>query len=343
VSEAAFPVLGAAFVVLVVLPLSAALTKALLVFLEREQRGGRLGGLGLRYVLLTASSVLPVAWFLSAGIHQAESGRSALACLLAHEEPVWCAEPAVFALLLAGASFIAWRSAFEGAGPVPLSWSPRAEVLSQRLARLIDAAPSLAPLRGRVVVTEERGFTLGTRGLVRPLVFVGTELAAKLTDDMLESALGHEQEHVRSRDPLRYLLLQLALGINPFGRFLLAPHAARWRAAREAHCDREAVLHGASPLPLADAILRAARPTSREAAPLGAEETSVLSLRVRLLVAFSERAPVRCRHEHPSALPLALALVVAALLLPHRTGTAVLDLVHIGAEQALGFALGPRS
>lgn len=336
-SEAAFPVLGAAFVLLIVLPLSALLTKGALVLLEREA-GGALDSLGLRYVLLTASSVLPLAWFLSAGIHQAETGRSALACLLDHEDAARCFEPAFFAALLATGASLAWVRAFRSAGRVAISRSLSAQTLSARLAGIL-AKPSLSSLRRRVVVTEEPGFTLGTRGLLRPRVFVGVAFAIKLTDEMLASALGHEREHVRSHDPLRYLVLQLALGINPFGRFLLAPHAARWRAAREAHCDREAVLHGAAPLPLADAIVRAARPTLKEAAPLGANETSVLSLRIGMLLAFAERSPQRCRHEHPSALPVALALLLVALLLPHRTGTEVLDVLHISAEQALGYVL----
>lgn len=338
-SEAAFPVLGALFVLVVVLPTSALVAKAGLVLLEREQAGGALESLSLRYVVLTASSLLPLAWFLSAGVHQAETGRSALACLLDHEDAARCFEPAFFAALLAGGATLAWLRGMRRAGTVSVSRSRVAQALSARLERIANGRAALVGLRGRVVVTEEPGFTLGTRGLWRPRVFVGAAFAARLSDEMLASALAHEREHVRSRDPLRYLVLQVALGINPFGRFLLTPHAARWRAVREAHCDREAVLHGAAPLPLADAIVRAARPTLREAAPLGASETSVLALRIGMLLAFAERSPRRCRHEHPSSLPVALGLLVVALLLPHQTGTHVLDVLHVGAEQALGYLL----
>jgi hypothetical protein len=187
------------------------------------------------------------------------------------------------------------------------------------------------------VVTEDAGFTIGTRGALHPKVFIGAAFAAKLTDPMLRSALGHEQEHVRSLDPLRYLLLHFALVVNPCGRFLLAPHAARWKGARETYCDREAVIHGASPLPLADAIVRAARPTLREAAALGARDTALLELRIKMLLAFAECTPQRLSGESRSAIPVALMLLVTTVLLPHRTGTGALDALHVGAEQALTY------
>mgnify|MGYP000861631835 CR=1 FL=1 len=63
--EATFPLLGTAFVVLIVLPAFALLAKAGLVMLERDEVGGPLHGLNLRYVVLTASSALPLAWLLS--------------------------------------------------------------------------------------------------------------------------------------------------------------------------------------------------------------------------------------------------------------------------------------
>jgi hypothetical protein len=210
-------------------------------------------------------------------------------------------------------------------------------VLLRRALRIATSDPVLAGLRDRVVVTDDEGFALGTHGLLKPRVFIGTAFAARLSDEMLASALGHEAEHVRALDPLRYLILQLALAVNPFGRFLLQPHAARWQAAREAHCDREAVIQGAAPLPLADAIVRAARPGAREAVALGARDTAVLKFRIGMLLAFAERTPARCCHHGPSAFPVAFVLLLIALLLPHQTGTAALDALHTGAEHALTY------
>ncbi len=291
--EATFPLLGTAFVVLIVLPAFALLAKAGLVMLERDEVGGPLHGLNLRYVLLTGSSVLPLAWFLSAGLHQVETGKSALACLFDHDTAELCFEPGFFALVLAVAALASSIGVMRRHRSVRRASSDAALALERRIARIAAGDLTLAGLRDRIAVTEDAEYVLGTHGLLMPRVFVATSFADKLSDEMLASALAHEAEHVRARDPLRYLVLQLALAVNPFGRFLLEPHAARWQAAREAHCDREAVIHGAAPLPLADAIVRAARPSSREAVALGARDTAVLKFRIGLLLAFAERAPSR--------------------------------------------------
>lgn len=335
--EATFPLLGTAFVVLGVLPAFALVAKAGLVLLERQELGGPLHGLGLRYVLLTGSSVLPLAWLLSAGLHQAETGKSALVCLFDHDRTELCFEPGYFALVLAAAVLALSLGVMRKHRGVRSSSTAAAEALMARLTRIVASDPALACLRRRVFVTDETSFALGTHGLLKPRVFVGSAFAAHLSDEMLASALGHEAEHVRALDPLRYLILQLALAVNPFGRFLLEPHAVRWQAAREVHCDREAVIHGAAPLPLADAIVRAARPAAREVVALGARDTTVLKFRIGMLLAFAERAPARCCPQGASAFPVAFVLLLIALLLPHQTGTAALDVLHTGAEHTLTY------
>jgi Zn-dependent protease with chaperone function len=257
--------------------------------------------------------------------------------LLDHDTAELCFEPGFFALMLAGAILASSIGVIRRHRGVRASSSDAARTLLQRVARITSSDPVLAGLGDRVVVTDDDGFALGTHGLLKPRVFVGTAFAERLSDEMLASALGHEAEHVRALDPLRYLILQLALAVNPFGRFMLEPHAARWQAAREAHCDREAVILGAAPLPLADAIVRAARPGAREVVALGARDTAVLKFRIGMLLAFSERAPARCCHQGPSAFPVAFVLLLIALLLPHQTGTAALDVLHTGAEHALTY------
>jgi Zn-dependent protease with chaperone function len=337
VIETTFPLLGTAFVVFIVLPAFALLAKAGLLMLERDEVVGPLHGLNFRYVLLTGSSMLPIAWLLSAGLHQAETGRSAVACLFDHDTAELCFEPGFFALVLALAVLVSSIGVMRQHRGARTSSSGAARALLQRVAHIVASDAVLTGLRDRVVVTDDDSFALGTHGLLRPRVFVGTAFAARVSDEMLASALGHEAEHVRALDPLRYLLLQLALAVNPFGRFLLDPHVARWQAAREAHCDREAVIHGAAPLPLAEAIVRAARPSAREAVALGARDTAVLKFRIGMLLAFAERAPTRCCHQGPSAFPVAFVLLFIALLLPHQTGTAALDVLHTGAEHALTY------
>ena len=126
-TEAAFPLLGAAFVLLVVLPLASLLAKGVLSLLERGEAGGALHGLDLRYLLLTGASLLPLAWFVSAGLHQVWSGGSALACLWDHGTPGECTETVFFLLtLVGGVTLLALPALREHVAP------PRASVETER-------------------------------------------------------------------------------------------------------------------------------------------------------------------------------------------------------------------
>jgi Zn-dependent protease with chaperone function len=336
VSELAFPLLGTAIVVLVVLPTCSLLAKLGLVLLDRREAGGPLHWLRLRFLLLAGSSALPLAWFFSAALHQVDSGQSVLACLFAHDATAACYDSGLFALALSAFVISRLVSVVRSGAGAHASVAERT-VLLARLEQILRDQPMLRSLRGRVVISDAPGFSIGTHGWLKPRVFVGTSFAARLTDDMLAGALGHEREHVRALDPLRYLVLELALAVNPFGRFLLEAHTRRWYMAHEAHCDREAVIQGCRPLSLADAIVRAARPGSLEAVPLGAPDMRSLQLRVGMLLAFVEERPARCAYPALSTLPAAGALLLVALLLPHQAGTAAFDALHRGAEQALTY------
>jgi beta-lactamase regulating signal transducer with metallopeptidase domain len=334
VSEAAFPLLGAAFVVLGVLPICALLAGGALWGLERAGVASPLELLNLRYVVLVSASLLPLAWFLSAGLHQLEAGHAAVECLLDHEAATLCFEPVLFVATLALALVLLSTRSLTAVRGVRASDSERALTVQRRVERIVTERSALRELTRRIAVTEAPAFALGTQGLLRPRVLVGASYADQLDDETLASALGHEAEHTRALDPLRYFALSLALAMNPLGRWLLEPHARRWFAAREACCDREAVLRGAEPLSLANAIIRAARPVSADAVALGARDTAVLKLRIDLLLAFSEQRPEPRHQRGPSAVSIAVVLLALALILPHRTGTDALDALHVGVERA---------
>lgn len=331
-TEAIFPLVGALGVLLVVLPASALAAQVLLHLSERAGAFGPLHGLNGRFTLIVASSALPLAWLVSAGVHQAESGRSALTCLLRHEQATFCFEPGYFALVLAAIVCVVTVRTLRS---IARSTTGASGTMAARVDRVVRANPNLTSLLGRVVITDDAGFTVGTSGFLRPRVFLGRRFAERLSDAVLASALAHESEHVKSYDPLRYLLLELTLAVNPLGRALLAPHVARWTAAREAHCDREAVQRGAAPLELADAIVLAARPRAPTPAALVTGDIATVRLRVQLLVAFAERAPSPCCASGRSAIPVAAALILAATFLPHHTSTKALDALHAGAEHAV--------
>lgn len=336
-TEAVFPLFGTLFVIMFVLPACAFIAKGVLTLLDRPEAGGPLHGLDIRYLVLTGSSLLPVGWFLSAGMHQVEPGRSVVACLFDHSTAGRCLEPAYFAATLGLVLLACSPKSLQALTQTRAAQSSRALGLLRRIEDIASKSTALRVFSGHFRVTEEHDFALSTEGLLRPRIVVGAAYAERLDDEALASALGHEAEHVRSFDPLRYLALNLALAVNPFGRWLLAPHANRWLSAREAHCDREAVIRGAAPLPLADAIVQAARPGAGEAVALGARDMSMLKFRVALLFAFAEKRPERCCHRGQAALPTTFILLVFVLLLPHRTGTAALDALHSGAEQALTY------
>lgn len=322
--ELAFPILGSAIVLVLVLPASALLAKGLLRLSERAF--GPLHGIGVRFAIIVGSSFLPLAWLLSAGIHQAETGRGVVACLI-HPAEGACAEPALFAALLLSvvALLIGWRASGARARTgAPLDVPPR-------IARALEE-PALSSLRGRVIVRDDADAPISTRGILRPRVILRRDLADKLDDGALIAALAHEASHLHAGDSVRYLLVDLALALNPLGRVFLRPELARWIHAREIHCDREAVLRGASPEALAHALVVAARPAS-VAPELGAGNVHALRQRVALLLAYSERAPIACC-ERSVSFP-ALVVLAIVILLPHAAGTHALDALHAGSELVL--------
>lgn len=335
-SEAVFPLLGAAAVFLALLPASALFAKLALALLDRVERGPALHRRsGVRFALLAGSSVLPVAWLVSAALHQAESGRWSAACALPHARDALCWEAAAFALalvvLLGIRLAVRRRRAFRADRS-----SPRATELRARIARLAVSSPPLAPLATRLEVAERAPVPLATLGWLVPRVWIVPAFAEALDDEALAAALAHELAHVRGLDGLRYALLEAALDLHPLGRLILGPEVARWMFAREAHCDREAVAHGASAMGLAHALVAAARPGATPWAALGGGAS--VRLRAQLLLAYAERAPEPCcaRRE----LRWLLAPLGAALVLPHVASTSPLDVLHALSEQVALVVLG---
>lgn len=335
-TEAAFPLLGAAFALLVVLPASALLAKGLLLLASHAGSRSGLHALALRYVLLVGTICVPLAWLVSAGIHQAETGRSAVACLLDHGQSDDCGEAALFTLLLAGAVF--------GLARRRPSRSPHRDQdtrttrrLGARIDQLVHQRVAIAPLYGRVRVIEASEFgAIATTGWFKPRVVIEADFASRLDDDELVGALAHELEHIRGYDPLRYALLALTLRMCPFGRLLLGREAAQWLVARETHCDREAVRRGADAAALAQALVSAARPKMQAPiAALAGLDVASLRLRVELLLSYSEDSSSRPRGRAGLGLLLVVAALFAAALLPHVSGTHALDVIHAGAEGVL--------
>jgi beta-lactamase regulating signal transducer with metallopeptidase domain len=337
-SEVAFPLLGAALVIGLVMPATAVLVRLVLVALGRATPIGGLHGLALRYFLIVGVAAVPVAWFSSAAAHQAETGRSVLACILDHGADSSCLEPRLFSLMLLGAiAALAVPTLVRTAGGSASLRDVRGQPAHPRVAATIDALPHLAFLRGRVHVSADSTDPIATRGVIRPAVMVRESWLDAVDDAALAAALAHEAEHVRGRDPLRYLLLSLCSVVNPLGAIVLRPEVHRWIAAREVQCDRLAVSRGADPTALAHALVLAARPDPAMTAVAALEPTDLgtLHLRVSLLLAYAEQPErVRCETTTPT-LSLAFVLVVVVAALPHMGSTAALDALHVGTELAV--------
>lgn len=337
-TEAVFPLLGPLIVFGLALP-CVALAMKLLLLVVRRREGLHLR-LRLRYVLIVASSGVPLVWLISAGLHQAESGRIVEVCIAPHGPDALCLEAIYFALALVGLSaLLAFPRLIWEQVLLRGSTSEPARRANERIAQLIREHPPLHPLVGRCVVRDALRHTIVTVGVVSPRLVVRTSFVQELDDESLTAALHHELEHVVGRDPLRYFVAWWALAINPVGRWILNGELARWVLAREIHCDREAVLAGASAPALAHSLVRGSRPeVSRPEPALGAGNLAALRLRVGLLLAYTEEPPVRCCRG--PALRVALALLILVSALPHSAGTGLLDLLHAASERAGGFLIG---
>ena len=331
-SELLFPTLGTAVVVLLVLPLCAAISKALLVLLD-GLAGPRLLRWGtVRYLLVVLPSLVPFAWTISAGLHQAESGRSVIGCIFLHDFEELCLEPLLFAAMLsivALASVAPWAvrcwrlSSVRGDG---------SSIQAARVAALIAGTPQIAALHGRVVVTAGGVGGSAALGLWRPIVAMDADFVNQCDDETLVGALSHELEHLRGGDTFRYWLLALSLKLNPVGAWLLKRDAAAWVFRREVQCDRAAVLAGAEPLAVATALLRAASPQDTALAHIGGARAKI-RLRVELLLAYAEKRPANEMRAGASVMALVAILAGAASVVPHVGGTNPLDVMHTTVER----------
>lgn len=330
-SELLFPIFGTLTIVLLLLPLGALLGVGGLRALERWDRGGTRWGT-VRYLLLVVPTLLPLLWSISAALHQAETGRSVIACLLAHELHQLCAEPLLFAAAMTAFALArSWRLAARL--PRLRRGEPASGARALRVARLLAEDPALHALRDRCVIVRER--TVGgsaTVGIFRPVVALDADFVDRCDDETLSGALAHELAHLHARDPLRYLLLALAVRLNPLGR-LLRREARVWIYRRELQCDRAAVLHGATPFGVARALLLAARPPHAAVAHIRGGSAKKLRLRVELLLSYAETRPSSDLGRGSWALALAALVGLAALADPHVAGTDLLDALHSSVER----------
>jgi Zn-dependent protease with chaperone function len=180
-------------------------------------------------------------------------------------------------------------------------------------------------------------------GVLRPRLFVASQVFGALTQAELAAALAHERGHVEGRDNLKRALLQAgedALLHAPLGRSL----RRAWQSESEMAADEFAAAAGpAAALDLASAIVkisklipRGARPTLPAGAHLLGDDDDGTSRRVRnLLRLASDAGGLRAGLHTRSALAAALCLCLftaGALLLTHNS---ILKVTHAAIEQVV--------
>jgi Zn-dependent protease with chaperone function len=180
-------------------------------------------------------------------------------------------------------------------------------------------------------------------GVLRPRLFVASQVFDSLTPEELAAALAHERGHVEGCDNLKRALLQAgedALLHAPLGRSL----RRAWQGESEMAADEFAAAAGpAAALDLASAIVkisklvpRGARPTLPAGAHLLGDGEDGTSRRVRNLLRLAASAEGRRSGLHtgsPLAVALSLCLVAAgAVVITHPE---VLKATHVAIEHVV--------
>lgn len=184
-------------------------------------------------------------------------------------------------------------------------------------ARVADIAGALG-LTGRVTYVTWDEPTACCYGFFRPDIAVTAGLIDRLDDEELVAVLGHEREHLRRRDPLRYFLLDV-LAAAAFMLPIVPALRNRWRARTELAADRAALVL-ASRGALAGALLaviRSDQPPSGVAG-LTATEARIAQLGGELVMPAIPKWAI-----------VASGAIIAAVVMSMTVLTASADLVRM--------------
>lgn len=328
--ELVFPVAAMALVFFVMVPALTLISKAALSLRRSRTRSWVSFGADTTFAWLVAPVLLPVLWLVSATLHQLEPSRAVEPCFIDHVEATSCIDVALLmGLLLFGGLGVLVKHLREAA--TDLSFGVVEDNHPQMLRVAAMVASDVHLRRLRVAVAEHSPVPVCAVGFWRPRVILDVCFVRGADDALLRAALFHELVHVKSRDTLRGFVARLCLSINPLGSLLTADFA-RWKQAREALCDSEAVHLGGDPLALAEGIMRAARSrcagqTLQNVSMLCGHNALALKLRVNLLLG-NPPAPVRT-WGHAA---LVIVLLVA-LLMPHYGPSGLLEHFHFEVER----------
>lgn len=317
--------LWTSLVLVVLIPLSTVLAKTLLMV--RRGSAESTEGAASAFMLIVLPVLAPIVWFVSETVHESEKYLSEVV----HAEG-FCVDLVAASALLLGA--LAWLLLRYGRAERARTGRAHPETTA-RLRALCESHAVLSRWAGRVHGIADAEHDSAARGFFRPVAEVDAAFATGLGDAALVGVLLHEVEHLRTLDPLRNLIAQACLAMNPLG-FWLVPDLLRWRAGRELQCDTAALSANADPLSLAEALILAARPRKAAivAAPFTGAAAGLLKLRVQRLL-----EPVVERPEPISVRVLPPMLFVLEMVLPHVVSSAPIQQMHHVAFHPLLAAL----
>ncbi len=141
----------------------------------------------------------------------------------------------------------------------------------------------VAKRRGAIVLIEHEAHIAFTHGFLKPKIYMSRGLLRGLTADELKAVFVHELHHLREKDPLKFILINLikdALFYIPLAPYL----AERIRLKKECAAD-DAATKTVAPITLASAIVKAARQNNLAAMQASiAGEKSAVEARIKRLL-----------------------------------------------------------
>jgi beta-lactamase regulating signal transducer with metallopeptidase domain len=184
-------------------------------------------------------------------------------------------------------------------------------------------------------------------GVLRPKLFIGSQIFNSLTPEEISAAVEHETGHLVARDNLKRGLLRAcrdAMVIIPCGRTL----DRAWAEASEEAADEHAARHGrAVALDLASALVKISRMVpvgARPSMPAGAflvgdDDSRGVKMRVRHLIQIASGDDQAALYEPfvTSLLIWASFVLMSALVFVSQGSPHVLATVHTMIEGVVSF------
>lgn len=176
-------------------------------------------------------------------------------------------------------------------------------------------------------------------GTLRPCVFVGREIIEELSAEEMAAAARHEMAHIRSRDNLKQLLLDISR--PPAWLMRLGIHDEVWMDTAELAADHSTLSAGNAPLQLASALLKVGRLRSSFAAHFAASGAHLvpthcsprLETRVTHLIALADEGFDSRLQQFSRRMLLALAITGTVIFILSYAATASVMLKEV--EEAL--------